>query len=170
MQWGNEIMKQHIMSTNVTEARTRKEIEIELRKWKDVGEFDFPVPSEIGSRRAVCRFVLAGNPVVIDCDSQPSYRQNLRAIYYAIWSMRMNEKRGISDTLRKAYLQLEGPGTRKRDPYEVLGVRPDIPFEDIEAMYKIKAKRSHPDVGGSNEAMQELNEAWEEIQLRENNR
>jgi curved DNA-binding protein CbpA len=30
-------------------------------------------------------------------------------------------------------------------------------------MFRIKAKRLHPDVGGSGDEMKELNEAWERI-------
>ncbi len=75
----------------------------------------------------------------------------------------MNEKRGIADTLAKAYLQLAAPA-QKRDPYEVLGVRPDTPLDDIKAMYLVKAKRLHSDVGGEDDAMKEVNEAWAEIQ------
>lgn len=63
---------------------------------------------------------------------------------------------------RAAYLQLPAP-PKTRDPYEVLGARPDTALEDIEAMFRIKAKRLHPDVGGSGDEMKELNEAWERI-------
>lgn len=157
------------MTTAVTEARTRKQISDEFRKWNNdgsgetVSQYDFPAPEAIGSRKAICRFILRSQAIVVECESQPDYATNLRAIYYAVKSMRMNEKRGIADTMRKAYLQLEAP-PQKRDPYELLGVRPDTPLEDIEAMFKIKAKRAHPDVGGSDKEMKELNEAWEQIQ------
>ncbi len=50
-----------------------------------------------------------------------------------------------------------------RDPYEVLGVRPDSPGEVIDAAYKAMAKKRHPDAGGSNTAMREVNEAYERI-------
>lgn len=51
----------------------------------------------------------------------------------------------------------------ERDPYEVLGVRSDTDMEDIELIYKAKAKRAHPDAGGSVEAMKELNKAIDKI-------
>lgn len=168
--------KQHVIPSPATEAKTVSEIQREFRKWnhdaQEEGEiisaYDFPVPKEIGSRAAVCRFVLRGQSIVVECASQPDYRRNIRAIYYAINSMRMNEKRGIADTIRKAYLQLEAPAT-ERDPYEVLGVRPDTPVDDIKAMYRQKAKRLHPDKGGQqSDEMKELNAAWEQIEEGEN--
>ncbi|MDE3114168.1 MAG: DnaJ domain-containing protein [Pseudomonadota bacterium] len=49
----------------------------------------------------------------------------------------------------------------QRDPYEVLGVARDGRPEDIKLRYRAWAKRMHPDVGGSREAFDELNEAYE---------
>jgi len=46
---------------------------------------------------------------------------------------------------------------------EVLGVREDVSLEVAEAAYRALARQRHPDAGGSNEAMQELNHAIEEI-------
>lgn len=94
-------------------------------------------------------------------------RDNLRVLYLGIEAMRMNERRGLSNVMASQYLQLEGPkGPVKRDPYEVLGVRPDAPWEDIRDMYRVKARRVHPDRGGDKEAFQELTAAYEEIAAR----
>ena len=48
-------------------------------------------------------------------------------------------------------------------PYEIIGARPDAAIEDIEALYRSKAKRVHPDAGGTTEGMAELNEAMARI-------
>ena len=151
------------MNTPVSESRTRKEIAVEFRKWK-VREYDFPASSNIGEKTAKVRFVLRDKPIEISCSSQREYKDNLRCIYIAVWAMRMNEKRGIADTMQQAYLQLAAP-EMERDPYEVLGVRPDAPLEVIEASHKALAKSHHPDVGGSDEAMKELNSALEKIKF-----
>lgn len=37
-------------------------------------------------------------------------------------------------------------------------------FEDAKALFKIMARRCHPDCGGTNEQMQRLNAAWERVQ------
>lgn len=156
-------------NTNWTEARSRREIVMQLDRWKNddwnaIGEYDFPVPEKVGSADATVRFELRGTTITVACSSQATYKQNLRCVAFAIEAMRMNEKRGIADTLAKAYLQLAAPA-QQRDPYEVLGVRPDTELADIKAMYLAKAKRLHSDVGGKDdEAMKELNESWQAIQ------
>lgn len=47
-----------------------------------------------------------------------------------------------------------------RDPYEVLGLARGASFEEIRAAYKRACKTRHPDLGGSHEAMVELNAAY----------
>lgn len=122
--------------------------------------------AEMGSRRdieAVIEFTLPGQqPVTIRHKRQENYKSNLRVLYLAVEAMRMNDVRGITDILREAYLMLPPPAT-VRDPFEVLGVRPDAPREVIEASYKALAKSAHPDAGGSVEAMAELNAAREAV-------
>lgn len=154
-------------NTTWTEARCRDEILRQFARWdRDernvIGEKDFPVPSSVGGVEATVRFVLRGVNILVACDSQPTYRDNFRCVAFAIEAMRMNEKRGIADTLRKAYLQLEAP-KEQRDPYEVLGVRPDASQALLDAAYKAQANERHPDKGGSDTAMQELNDARERI-------
>lgn len=161
----------YTINTNWTEAKSRREIVTQLDRWNNddwnaVGErYDFPVPQEVGGNMATLRFELRGVSVVVSCDSQLTYRQNLRCVAFAIESMRMNEKRGIADTIRKAYLQLDAP-PEQRDPYEILGIRPDADPMIVEAAYKSMSKKGeyrHPDLGGSDEKSQELNDAYERI-------
>ncbi len=155
------------MDTDVTEARSRKEIAEEFRKWNPrygaavIETYDFPVPPKVGESTATVRFVLRGVPVTIDCSSQNSYRDNLRCCFYAVQSMRMNEVRGIADTMQNAYFQLAPP--QHIDPWEVLGIRPDADIEIVHAAYKAKAKTAHSDVGGSDEEMKIINDAYERI-------
>lgn len=89
---------------------------------------------------------------------------NFRALYLGIEAIRMNEKRGIGDVIAQHYQALAAPASA-RDPYEVLGVRSSEPLEDIEAIYRSKAKRAHPDAGGNEAAMKELNEAIERVRV-----
>ena len=115
-------------------------------------------------RRVSVRYQPDGGPeILLHMDRQGRAQDNLRVLYLAVEAMRMNDARGITDVVREAYLQLPAPA-KTRDPYEVLGVRPDAPLEDIKAMYTIKAKRLHPDAGGTEEEMKVLNEAWERVQ------
>ena len=163
-------------NTNWTEAKCRREIVTQLERWnKDewntVGDkYDFPVPQEVGGAVATIRFELRGVAIVVSCDSQHTYRQNLRCVAFAIEAMRMNEKRGIADTLRKAYLMLEAPA-EAIDPYELLGVRPDAAMEIVEAAYRSMSKHGehrHPDLGGSEDRSKELNDAYGRIQRERN--
>lgn len=46
--------------------------------------------------------------------------------------------------------------------WEVLGVSPDASKKDISRAYRERAKRAHPDAGGSDDRMTELNRAREQ--------
>jgi molecular chaperone DnaJ len=46
-----------------------------------------------------------------------------------------------------------------RDPYAVLGVRPDARPDDIRRAWVALARRHHPDRGGDPDAMLAVNEA-----------
>jgi hypothetical protein len=50
------------------------------------------------------------------------------------------------------------------DPYEVLGVPATATASEIRAAYRSAARRLHPDAGGSADAMQRLNGAWQVLQ------
>lgn len=157
----------YTMQTDKTEAQSRREIVRQFETWNRdnwpkgvIGNYDFPAPEQIGAATATLRFQLRGQDVVMRCSSQESYRLNLRCLFYAVEAMRMNEKRGIGDTMRDAYLQLPAPA-KTRDPFEVLGVRPDVDLALAEAAYRVRANQLHPDKGGSAEQMAELNAAMD---------
>jgi|GEM_PF-3904654 len=48
-----------------------------------------------------------------------------------------------------------------KDYYRILQVHPEASLEVIQAAYRRLARQRHPDSGGSDVAMQELNEAYE---------
>ena len=155
------------METTKTEAASRREIAEEFRKCNPrygepiIETYDFPPPEKVGSPKAMVRFVLRGVPIVVECSSQGHYQDNLRCCFYAVQSMRMNEVRGIADTMQKAYLQLAAPS--HVDPWELLGIRPDADIEIVHAAYRTVAKTAHPDTGGSDETMQRVNDAYQRI-------
>lgn len=160
-----------------TYRETRDDLALTFSRWGVVDWSDEPnVPmarvnsrSLLGEERAITvRFIKDGREVVLSADSQDSPRDNLKLVQLCIDDMRMIERRGLDTLMRSAYLQLEGPqGTVKRDPYEVLGVRPGAPSEAVLGAYRALSKVRHPDAGGSAEAMQELNEAFKDIKIRE---
>lgn len=161
------------LDTSISGEKTASEIVRELRKWNvdtraeggAVGNYELPRVLKAGTHKvkAGVKFDLRGTWINVECDSQWAYKDNLRCVLFAVQAMRMNEKRGIADTLRKAYLQLEAP-KEERDPYEVLAVRPDAPLAVIEASFKALLKERHPDKpSGSDALMKELNAAMERV-------
>lgn len=117
-------------------------------------------------RTVTLRYHDDGSDVVISVDRYPIPAHNLRAIGLAMEARRMNMVRGIDDAVQATYLALPAPEL-KRDPYEVLGVRPDAPLDFIEDVYRLRAKKAHPDVAGGSEAdMAALNEAIEWIRAQ----
>ena len=120
-------------------------------------------PNLTREERAVSvRFVLRGRTVTISLDSQERPIENLRALYLCLEDMRMLEVRGLAETVQSAYKQLAAP-TEERDPYEVLGLRPGASRDEIEGMWRLKARRAHPDVGGSDAEMAALNAARDRL-------
>lgn len=103
-----------------------------------------------------------GKEVHLTMDTQERAVDNLRVLYLAVEAVRLNEARGIADVVESAYLQLAAP-PKRRDPYEVLGIRPDAPLAVAEAAWKALIRKAHPDAGGSAEQVKELNQAIEEI-------
>ena len=86
---------------------------------------------------------------------------NLWALAIGLDAIRLNELRGLDDVARQVYMALPAP--KQRDPWQVMGLRSDADAETIEAVYRSKAKRLHPDAGGSAEAFRELQEAYEAV-------
>jgi hypothetical protein len=52
------------------------------------------------------------------------------------------------------------------DPWEVMGLRPDVDPDVARVVYRALARKWHPDCGGSDVMMQRLNSAWEKIQAK----
>jgi DnaJ-domain-containing protein 1 len=56
----------------------------------------------------------------------------------------------------------EGVRTKVKDWWDILGVSPDASKQDVTRAYRERAKSAHPDAGGSDAAMTELNKAREQ--------
>lgn len=145
----------------------RREIREEVRRWNDqagevvVTDFDLPMfTAKNPTGEATVTLELRGVRVPFTVSIWPDFQTNLWAVKECIKQMRLAEARGLSAALREAYTALPSPKVQ-RDPWEVLGLRPGASADEIEAMYRVKAKAAHPDAGGSDAAMQELNDARE---------
>jgi hypothetical protein len=109
----------------------------------------------------------SGKPMELAMNRQGRAVDNLRVLYLAVEAIRLNEERGLDAVMREAYLQLPGPAVQV-DPWKVMGLRPDADDQMIEDMYKMLAKRRHPDAGGTAEQMAELNAAYERVKAERN--
>ena len=87
---------------------------------------------------------------------------NLWALAIGLDDIRLNEARGLDDVARQVYAMLPAPA-KQRDPWEVLGLRSDADNDLIDAAYRAKARKLHPDVGGDAEAFRELTDAYERV-------
>lgn len=165
-------MSSYRLSTDKTWNETYQEIAETFRLW-GVAEWDVGagIRPQLASKRTQTLEELTvvlsyrhpgGKEVILAMARQGRAVDNFRVLYLAVEAMRLNEKRGLGDVIQQAYLQLAA-GKRERDPYEVLGVRQDAGMEVVEAAYRAIANHVHPDRGGSEEAMKELNDALERI-------
>jgi hypothetical protein len=154
-----------VLNTRKTPQETRREIEECFAKW---GIEEFRIPRDKGGGEwgaAKVIFHVNEQQQVMECSRFYYYRDNLRALYLILDSLRKAQERGILKELARAAVAMlpPGEGVSRRAPHEVLGIQPDAPLEVAEAAWKALARTRHPDVGGSEEAMQELNAAIEAI-------
>jgi hypothetical protein len=104
-------------------------------------------------------FQLDGGSKVIAVDMHTRPAENLRAISLALDAMRALERHGGGILLDRAFAgfaALPPPG----DWRSILGLTAERPTEAmLDAAYRIKAREAHPDRGGSDAAMAEVNKA-----------
>ncbi len=146
------------------------ELETSLQKWGAV-EIDVNYPrgarserweQDIEDRTVVLRYKLKGKDVKVEMGNQRRAVDNLRVLYICIESMRMNERRGMSETMESMYLQLAAP-IQEKSPWEVLGIFEGSDIEIAEAVYRQMALKYHPDKGGDPEMFKQVNIAIEKI-------
>jgi hypothetical protein len=101
--------------------------------------------------------------LVMARDGFISVAGNIRSLTLAIEGLRQLEPHGGSFMLERAFtgfLAIAPPNWKK--PWrEVFGVKPDW-VGDITALFREKARNRHPDAGGSDTLMAELNVAYRE--------
>lgn len=103
-------------------------------------------------------FERRGRQMCFACDRWMSVRDNMRAIEKTINAIRGIERWGASEMMERAFQAFEALPP-PRSCWDVLGLRPGASREDVERAYRERAKRAHPDAGGSHAAMAELNTA-----------
>jgi hypothetical protein len=108
-------------------------------------------------------FVWDGLQVCIPVDRYQTVASNLQAIHHILEARRVELRHGTLALVRatfQGFLALPSP-MAARDWSEVLGVPRTASRDDIRAAYRRLASVRHPDKGGSDAAMAELNAAQE---------
>jgi hypothetical protein len=116
-------------------------------------------------------FVLEGKPVALACDRWDRVEDNVYAIAKHVEALRGQERWGVGTVAQAfaGYAQLPPPSGAPTTPSTTTGPRPwrevlrfEFPPADAEAVerrFKSLARERHPDAGGSDAAMAELNVA-----------
>jgi hypothetical protein len=99
-----------------------------------------------------------GAPRCIAVDRYLTPAENLQAIHHIIEARRTEMRHGGLHIVRqtfKGFVALPAPDAW----WQVLGIDRSATVDQIEAAYRAKAKATHPDAGGSVDAMARLNKA-----------
>lgn len=164
--------------TTKTFSQTMDDLRATFDRW---GVSDWRVAPARGSRRqrqsreearVTVLWSLRGQVVTVTLDEYDTDAENLRAIYNSIEALRLIEHRGVTALMREIFAQLPRPASSPAlpmpapaatDPYAIIGVTAAMSLDEIEAIYRVRARKAHPDAGGSVEAMAALNAAIERI-------
>ena len=116
----------------------------------------------------VVRFQKDGEDMAAACDRWDNPRDNAQDLYHYLHETRMQEQRGtVTGESEYAKLRLPSAGedavTGDPPPHVVLGVSPDASDEEVKQAYRERAKETHTDQGGSNEAFQRVKRAKEAL-------
>lgn len=108
-------------------------------------------------------FTLKKRPLVMARDAFISVPGNLRSLGLAIEAMRQISRHGGDQMMERAFTGFAAiaPPDWKKPWREVFGVKPEW-SGDIASLYRDKARNRHPDAGGSDQLMAELNVAYDE--------
>jgi hypothetical protein len=108
-------------------------------------------------------FTFKKKPKVMARDGFTSPAGNIRSLTLAIEGLRQLQRHGgetMLDQVFTGFIAIAPPNWKK--PWrQVFGIKPDW-SGDIAALYRQKARDRHPDAGGADTIMAELNVAYEE--------
>lgn len=109
-------------------------------------------------------FTVDEKPRALPCDTYDTIEGNLAAVAAHIEATRTIERNGVATVseMFAGFMALSSPTEKKKSWHNVLGVSPIATKSEIEIAFREKAKKAHPDAGGSTEAMQELTQAKQE--------
>lgn len=111
-------------------------------------------------------FTLKNKPLSMARDRYNTPWENIRSLILAISAIRSIERHGGSTMMERAFSGFAAiaPPNWKKPWREVFGIKPEW-TGDLSALYREKARIRHPDAGGSDELMAELNVAYDEAKI-----
>lgn len=104
-------------------------------------------------------FALKGKPMAMACDRFDNAAANMRSLGLAIDAMRQLERHGGGTMMERAFAGFAALTAPGKNWWDVLEVRSDASRDVIENNFRRLARDRHPDRGGSDDAMADLNEA-----------
>ena len=112
---------------------------------------------------AAIYFTFRGKAMVMACDRFEQVSANIRSLGLAIEAMRQLERHCGGTMMERAFTGFAAiaPPNWKKPWREVFGIKPDW-TGDLTALFRQKAKERHPDSGGADTLMAELNIAYAE--------
>ncbi len=103
---------------------------------------------------------------VLACDKWNDIGGNMQAINKSIEAIRGLDRWGVSEMLKRAFTGFkalpENAGPSSQAWWEVLNVKPDSGFAEVETQYRKLAKLYHPDTGDDTGRIYSVNAAWNE--------
>lgn len=117
----------------------------------------------ISDHGAAVYFKYNDKPMVFACDKWDSIRDNIYAIGKTVEALRGIERWGASDMMERAFTGFTALEYQPDETWQnILQVGNRYTLEECERNYRVLARETHPDKGGSEEAMQKLNWAREQ--------
>lgn len=104
-------------------------------------------------------FQLAGRAHCLPSDAYTRVADNIAAVAAHIEATRAIERHGVASVREMFAGFVALPASSERPWWQVLGVKPDASRAEIEAAFRAAARERHPDRGGSDTMMSELNRA-----------
>jgi hypothetical protein len=111
-------------------------------------------------------FTYKGRQMCFACDKWDKVEDNIQAVRKTIEALRGIARWGTGDMMERAFTGFQALPSpemaNKRQWWQVLGVDRAASAEAIKEAYRSKAKACHPDAGGDEAMMAELNAAYSE--------
>jgi hypothetical protein len=108
-----------------------------------------------------------GQQVAIPVDKYSTVEANLQSIYHIIEARRIELRHGTLAIVRATFQGFMLAAPSSKPWWEILEVHERASIEEIRSAYRKKAAINHPDRGGDDTVMAQINEAWKQAQFIE---